>query len=645
MLDKKYFLISILAIKYLFLLNYEPILETTRYLTFFSQCIDFQSCINPYLNIELLEKSYLTFPYSNLMYFVLLPFYFVSNLLSVSFVNLSYLFFEILMIFILRRMFNISDKNLSIVLILNPLFIYSISILGQLDFIPLSFFLFSLYFLKLKNKYLSILFIAFSLSSKIIFILLIPLIILYFIKLDENFSEILQTLIFSTSIILFLNIQFFIDKNYLDTIFFGINRGYTVVSDTSNIFSNNVLILLLFITFTIFMYWKNIHRLDFIGVSIFTGFITFPIFVTNLSNIGWLLWTFPSFLILFFSYEIKIKSLLMSFFLILVVANDENQFIEIESNLELFLNYLIYSISTIILYYLYQIITKNPYFKIKSSPIIVSIAGDSAVGKSTLASNLEEYFGSNFVDKIELDSFHKYERGHPEWNKKTHLNPEMNDLLSFKKIILNLLNGETQIVKNYNHMTGKFDSNDKKRIKDYLIIEGLHALFFSDLNKKYDLNVFLDLNEEVKNITKLKRDKERKKEEDEIKSEIESRKNDFMEFILPQSKKADLYLSTTSRTSDVRIEMHVANEYLIDLKNIISIDKVSKSEILEEEAFSKLEFIVNVKDYQKIFDDLTKGIDNLSSTNFELKHQESEAEQYIKLGIILFLLNKKLQIR
>jgi len=645
MLDKKYFLISILAIKYLFLLNYEPILETTRYLTFFSQCIDFQSCINPYLNIELLEKSYLTFPYSNLMYFVLLPFYFVSNLLSVSFVNLSYLFFEILMIFILRRMFNISDKNLSIVLILNPLFIYSISILGQLDFIPLSFFLFSLYFLKLKNKYLSILFIAFSLSSKIIFILLIPLIILYFIKLDENFSEILQTLIFSTSIILFLNIQFFIDKNYLDTIFFGINRGYTVVSDTSNIFSNNVLILLLFITFTIFMYWKNIHRLDFIGVSIFTGFITFPIFVTNLSNIGWLLWTFPSFLILFFSYEIKIKSLLMSFFLILVVANDENQFIEIESNLELFLNYLIYSISTIILYYLYQIITKNPYFKIKSSPIIVSIAGDSAVGKSTLASNLEEYFGSNFVDKIELDSFHKYERGHPEWNKKTHLNPEMNDLLSFKKIILNLLNGETQIVKNYNHMTGKFDSNDKKRIKDYLIIEGLHALFFSDLNKKYDLNVFLDLNEEVKNITKLKRDKERKKEEDEIKSEIESRKNDFMEFILPQSKKADLYLSTTSRTSDVRIEMHVANEYLIDLKNIISIDKVSKSEILEEEAFSKLEFIVNIKDYQKIFDDLTKGIDNLSSTNFELKHQESEAEQYIKLGIILFLLNKKLQIR
>ena len=645
MVDKKYFLISVLAIKYIILLNYEPILETSRYLTFFSQCIDVGSCLNPYSKIELLEKSYLTFPYSNMMYFVLLPFYFIAKLLSISFVNLSYLFFEILMIFIIKKIFNISNKNLYVILVLNPLFIYSISILGQLDFIPLSFFLISLYFLKIKNKYLSILFICLSLSSKIIFILLMPLIILYFIKLDENLPQTLQTVLFSTLLILILNIQFFLDRNYLDTIFYGINRGYTVVSDTTNIFSNNVLIILLFITFTIFMFWKNVHRLDFIGVSIFTGFLTFPIFITNLSNIGWLLWTFPSFLILFFSYEIKIKSLLTSFFLILVVANEENQFIEIDANLELFLNYIIYSTSTIILYYLYQIITKNPYFKIKSSPIIVTIAGDSAVGKSTLASHLEEYFGSKFVDKIELDSFHKYERGHPEWNKKTHLNPEMNDLLSFKKIILNLLNGETQIVKNYNHMTGKFDSNNKKKIKDYLIIEGLHSLFFSDLNKKYDLNIFLDLNEEVKNETKLKRDKERKKEEDVIKSEIEIRKKDFDEFIFPQSKKADLFISTISRTDEVNIEMHIANEYLLDLKNIISIDQINKSEILGKEAFSKLDFKINKNDSYKIFEDLTKDIDNLSSANFKLKKQETKTEQYIKLGIVLFLLNKKLQTR
>ena len=65
----------------------------------------------------------------------------------------------------------------------------------------------------------------------------------------------------------------------------------------------------------------------------------------------------------------------------------------------------------------------------------------------------------------------------------------MNNLLEYKKTILSLINGETQIVQNYNHLTEKFDTN-KKRIKDFLIIEGLHSQYFKDLNKRFDLNVF-----------------------------------------------------------------------------------------------------------------------------------------------------------
>ena len=90
MLDKKYFLISLLLVKYLILLNFTPNLEATRYMSFFSQCRDFFSCLNPYDGIEFLDKSYLSFPYSNLMYFVLLPFYFISNLFNISFVNFNF---------------------------------------------------------------------------------------------------------------------------------------------------------------------------------------------------------------------------------------------------------------------------------------------------------------------------------------------------------------------------------------------------------------------------------------------------------------------------------------------------------------------------------------------------------------------------
>ena len=62
------------------------------------------------------------------------------------------------LIYVLQKLFNVSLSNLYFILVLNPLIIYSIGILGQLDFIPLTFFMISLYYLKDKNKYYSIFF-------------------------------------------------------------------------------------------------------------------------------------------------------------------------------------------------------------------------------------------------------------------------------------------------------------------------------------------------------------------------------------------------------------------------------------------------------------------------------------------------------
>ena len=139
---------------------------------------------------------------------------------------------------------------------------------------------------------------------------------LYFLKFDETLNEVLNTISYTFLLSFIFNLQFLIDKNYRETIIYGINRGFSVVSDdSSNILSNNLLFILVFLSFTIFMYWKNIHRLDFIGVCIFTGFMTFPIYILNLSNIGWLSVVFPSFLILFFSFEYKVKLLIVIFFL------------------------------------------------------------------------------------------------------------------------------------------------------------------------------------------------------------------------------------------------------------------------------------------------------------------------------------------
>ena len=102
------------------------------------------------------------------MYFVLLPFFFVSKIVDISFVILAYLFFEVSLLSVLQKIFQIEKNKFMFIVIFNPLIIYSVAVLGQLDFIPLTYFAFSLYYLKNKSKRLSILFILLAISSKII---------------------------------------------------------------------------------------------------------------------------------------------------------------------------------------------------------------------------------------------------------------------------------------------------------------------------------------------------------------------------------------------------------------------------------------------------------------------------------------------
>ena len=98
MKSKKNIFFIILLVKFTILLNYFPNLEIDRYNQFFEQCSSLRSCLNPYEGIVSLDKQFLTFPYSNLMYFILVPFYLIGNFLGLSYVNLAYLLFEVLLV-------------------------------------------------------------------------------------------------------------------------------------------------------------------------------------------------------------------------------------------------------------------------------------------------------------------------------------------------------------------------------------------------------------------------------------------------------------------------------------------------------------------------------------------------------------------
>ena len=644
MISKKNLFLISLFIKYLVLFSFIPNLEIERYTQFFDQCRSFSTCLNPYSGIINLDNQLLTFPYSSLMYFVLLPFFFVSKIVDISFVILAYLFFEVSLLSVLQKIFQIEKNKFMFIVIFNPLIIYSVAVLGQLDFIPLTYFAFSLYYLKNKNKRLSILFILLAISSKIIFVILLPAIYVYFLKIDENNLQMLRTSIFTLGLAVLLNLQLFFDKQYLETVFYGVSKGYSALNESSNLLNNNFLFIAIFLTFITFIFWKNVHRLDFISVSIFTGFMTIPLFMTNIDNIGWFLWSFLLVVVVYLSYHESIK-LIIYLFLTLLVLIDSDNFI-INNQFEDISTFLILLGCVFLIYYAYHVLINNRYFKIKSSPIILSLSGDSAVGKTTMTGLLNSFFGEKFVDNVELDSFHLHERSSSEWEYNTHLNPEMNDLNAYKNTILSLLRGENLMVKNYNHLTGKFDTESMKQIKNFLVIEGLHSMHFRDLSKRYDLNIYLDLEESIKTDTKLSRDLERGKLKEDIIKEIKKRKGDYLEYIEPQSKYADLYIKTLKRENEeVLFEVCFKNDYFNEFISLIKkIDEIKINNERHENGSVRFDIKLNNNSAKDLFSILSANIENLRSKNFIFIDSDIDdnGELISKLGIILYMLEKRI---
>ena len=119
MISKKNLFLISLFIKYLVLFSFIPNLEIERYTQFFDQCRSFSTCLNPYSEIINLDNQLLTFPYSSLMYFVLLPFFFASKIVDISFVILAYLFFEVSLLSVLQKIFQIEKNKFMFIVIFN----------------------------------------------------------------------------------------------------------------------------------------------------------------------------------------------------------------------------------------------------------------------------------------------------------------------------------------------------------------------------------------------------------------------------------------------------------------------------------------------------------------------------------------------
>ncbi len=131
----------------------------------------------------------------------------------------------------------------------------------------------------------------------------------------------------------------------------------------------------------------------------------------------------------------------------------------------------------------------------------------------------------------------------PMWQAMTHLNPRANDLQQFTRDAIALADGKSIQKPHYDHVSG-YEQKPLHEKRDFILVSGLHALYLPILRERYDLGIYLAMDERLRRYFKLLRDvKQRNGTVENVMAALERREKDARQFIRPQEAHAGLVLS------------------------------------------------------------------------------------------------------
>jgi uridine kinase len=211
-------------------------------------------------------------------------------------------------------------------------------------------------------------------------------------------------------------------------------------------------------------------------------------------------------------------------------------------------------------------VSRNDYFRIAQRPVTLGIAGDSGSGKDTLSRALAGMFGEHSVVHVSGDDYHIWDRFAPMWKGLTHLNPRANDLQRFNNDVLALMDGKAIVCRRYDHVAGRFMSPALLEKNDAVIASGLHALHLPRLRERFDVGIFLDIDEDLRRSWKIHRDvHQRGHDLQSVLGSLQRREIDSQRYIHPQKAAANLvlrlmpvnarHLETASAPEHVRLKL------------------------------------------------------------------------------------------
>ena len=180
-------------------------------------------------------------------------------------------------------------------------------------------------------------------------------------------------------------------------------------------------------------------------------------------------------------------------------------------------------------------------------PMGIAVAGDSGTGKDRLARVLAGMFGRESIAHISGDDYHLWDRFGVMWQSFTHLHPGANDLRQFSKDVTDMFSNKSIACREYNHASGRFNPPKVRHGNDIIIVSGLHSLVNKNIRDKYDISIYLDMDERLRCWFKCRRDcSERGHKLEHVLANIERRRNDAEQFIHPQREQADIIFALYS---------------------------------------------------------------------------------------------------
>lgn len=502
---------------------------------------------------------------------------FLQNLLF----KIPVLLMDLLGLFYLMKISKTKRKYILALYFLSPVILYASYMHGQLDIIPTAFLIGAIYYLTQNgisgSEWKYEIFLTLALASKFHIIVVFPLFFLYLYKkrgYKRAFILIGIPILMTVAIVLpfwgsgFANMVLFNkEQGAIDTVYIDYGSAKLLLS----------VLLLLFIYFQAF----RVNQMNRDLLISMTGLL-FSVFLAFVPAMpAWYIWVVPFFMLYLADLRGnrgKIVLIFVVFYLLYLfyyICFHMTRFVDLyflrwdlsclkiqDLDLENIVFTLMVGVFLILVFSMYQYgVNSNSYYKRRSRPFIIGIAGDSGSGKSKLLEMLDELLSENRILNIEGDGDHKWERGNENWKDITHLNPRANYLYRQAEDLRILRDGNAVKRVEYDHNTGIFTNRKRVAPKPYIVLCGLHSLYLPQMRQVLDLKIFLDTDESIRCYWKLKRDESgRGHEKSEIMKQIEERREDAKRYIYPQKQYADLIIRYFDKTIPVA-DMQMDNAY------------------------------------------------------------------------------------